>query len=479
MTQIENNAHLSVPVEEMKKQREYATLTKSILLARSPSKRPFAFVRTFGCQGNVADSERIKGMLIEMGYGLTETVEEADLAIFNTCAVREHAQDRVFGNVGALKPLKEKKPHLFIALCGCMMQQPHVTEKIKQSFSFVDLVFGVHVLHKLPEFLYLAMSKGQRMYEISQTDGLLAEGIKVHRDSTFKAWVPIMYGCDNYCSYCVVPYVRGREKSRKFEDVMEEVKGIIASGYKEITLLGQNVNSYGKNIDSDIDFSKLLESINSIEGDFLLRFMTSNPRDCSPKLLDTMAACEKVAKHLHLPFQSGNNRILKAMNRGYTREQYLAVVEYARRAMPDLSITSDVIVGFPGESYEEFCDTLSLVEQVRFTSLFTFIYSPREGTQAATMQDDVTREEKVNWFTQLTKMQEVIAGERTASMKGKTFSVLCESESKPGTGILTGRTQGNIIIEFPAALEEIGTYKDIYVTESKTWILKGIPTNYG
>lgn len=475
MIQIKNKINISIPEEEMEKQREYTMLAKTILYSRNASKQPLAFVRTFGCQGNVSDSERIKGMLIDMGYGLTDTVEEADLAIFNTCAVRERAQDRVFGNVGSLKPLKDKNPRLVIALCGCMMQQQYIIDKIQESYSFVDLVFGTHVLHKMPEFLYTVISKGKKMYEISQTEGLIAEGIALHRDSSFKAWLPIMYGCDNYCSYCIVPYVRGRERSRKFEDVMDEARSLIAAGYKEITLLGQNVNSYGKNMYTDIDFSKLLLSINAIQGDFLIRFMTSTPRDCNHRLLDTMAACEKVAKHIHLPFQSGNNRVLEAMNRGYTREEYLELIEYARQVMPGISVTSDVIVGFPGESYEEFCDTLSLVEKVRFTSLYTFIYSPRRGTLAATMQDDATREEKVRWFKMLAKLQERIAGERTASMKGKTVRVLCESESKPGSGILTGRTQGNIIIEFPAAAENVGTYLDVFVTEAKTWILKGIP----
>lgn len=472
---IKNKINLSISEEKIEKQREYTALAKIILLARNNSKHPLAYVRTFGCQGNVSDSERIKGMLIDMGYALTETVEEADLAVLNTCAVRERAQDRVFGNVGALKPLKDKNPHLIIALCGCMMQQQYIVDQIQESYSFVDLVFGTHVLHKMPEFLYTVMSKGQKIYDISQTGGLIAEGLALRRDSAFKAWLPIMYGCDNYCSYCIVPYVRGRERSRKIEDVMDEAMGLIASGYKEITLLGQNVNSYGKNLYSDIDFSTLLEKINAIQGDFIIRFMTSTPRDCNRRLLDTMAACEKVARHIHLPFQSGNNRVLKAMNRGYAREEYIELIEYARQVMPDVSITSDVIVGFPGESDEEFCDTLSLVEKVRFTSLYTFIYSPRQGTAAAAMQDDASHEEKVDRFKMLTKLQEGIAGERTASMKGKTLRVLCESESKPGSGILTGRTQGNIIIEFPATLEHIGTYLDVLVIEAKTWILKGIP----
>ncbi|MBR4765842.1 MAG: tRNA (N6-isopentenyl adenosine(37)-C2)-methylthiotransferase MiaB, partial [Clostridia bacterium] len=428
-----------------------------------------AYVHTYGCQGNVADGERIEGMLIEMGCDLTDDVNTADLILFNTCAIREHAEDRLYGNVGALKVLKKQKPELKIILCGCMMQQPHAADKIKKSYSFVDIVFGTHVLYKLPEILYKSFSTGKRIFEISESDGVIAENLPVHHDSSFKAWLPIMYGCNNFCSYCVVPYVRGRERSRNPKDIIEEAKCLVKQGYKDITLLGQNVNSYGKG--TDYNFARLLREINDIEGDFLIRFMTSHPKDCTFELLDTMAQCNKVAKHLHLPFQSGNNRILREMNRGYTREKYLELLDYAYKVMPDLSVTADVIVGFPGETYEEFLDTVSLVEEAKFTSMYTFIFSSRPGTKAAEMPDPVSREEKGKWFSELLKVQENEADKRTASMVGKTYRVLCEGFNK--NGLIEGRTQGNVIIEFSGSSGLIGSFVNVKVTESLVWILKG------
>lgn len=474
--QTKNN-NIVISREELEKQNEYSSLTKKVLSSRFLLKQPLAYVRTFGCQGNVADGERLKGMLCEMGFDLTETLECADVVLLNTCAIREHAEDRVFGNVGALKHLKESNPSAIIALCGCMMQQEHVAEKIKKSYSFVDLVFGTHVIHKLPELIFRCVSGEQRIFDLPDSEGLIAEGLPTRRDSGFKAWLPIMYGCNNFCSYCVVPLVRGRERSREPEAVLSEAKELVAAGFKEITLLGQNVNSYGKGLETGDDFSDLLCELNAIDGDFILRFMTSNPKDCSKKLLDTMAKCDKVAKHLHLPFQSGNNRVLDAMNRGYTREQYIELLNYARKVMPDLSITSDVIVGFPGEEYEEFCDTLSLVEQAKFTSLFTFIFSAREGTAAANLTDIINHAEKVSWFKELTSMQEIIAGQRTASMKGKVYRVLCEAETKPGKETISGRTESNVIIEFAAPLDFIGSFQNVIVTEPLTWIVKGELTN--
>jgi len=475
----ENNKQRNklIAQEELEKQREYAELNGKLLVARFYPKQPLAYVRTFGCQGNVSDGERLKGMLCEMGFELTEKLEDSDLVLLNTCAIREHAEDRVFGNVGALKHLKESKPGVIIALCGCMMQQEHIAEKIKKSYSFVDLVFGTHVIHKLPELVFRIVSGEQRIFDLPDSDGFIAEGLPARRDSKFKAWLPIMYGCNNFCSYCVVPFVRGRERSREPDAVIKEAKELIAQGYKEITLLGQNVNSYGKDFDSDIEFSNLLQRLNGIDGDFIIRFMTSNPKDCTRKLLDTMAVSDKVAKHLHLPFQSGNNRVLEAMNRGYSREQYLELVAYARKVMPGLSITSDVIVGFPGESYEEFRDTLSLVEKAEFTSLFTFIFSAREGTAAAALPDTIGHAEKVKWFKELTLLQERISAERTAAMKGKEFMVLCEKEIKKGESIISGRTEGNVIIEFPAPLDVIGSFQNVTVTEPLTWMVKGVLAN--
>ncbi len=461
---------VAVPEEELLRQKEYTQLVRSIIEQRY-SDAPKAFVHTYGCQGNVADGERLKGMLEAMGYEMTEELSGADLVLYNTCAIREHAEDRVFGNVGALKSMKNANRDMKILLCGCMMQQEHVAEKIKKSYPFVDMVFGTHVIHKLPEFLYISFSRGKKIYELPECDGVIAEDLPVHRDSDFKAWLPVMYGCNNFCSYCIVPYVRGRERSRDPKVIIEEAKQLVAQGYKEITLLGQNVNSYGKYPDYGCNFASLLRELNSIEGDFIIRFMTSHPKDCTYELLDTMAECKKVAKHLHLPFQSGSNRVLDAMNRRYTREKYLDLLNYAYSVMPELSVTSDVIVGFPGETYEEFLETVSLVEKAKFTSMYTFIFSSREGTVASKMPDPVSREEKGKWFKELLDAQEKIAAVRTASMVGKTYRVLCESVAK--NGLIEGRTQGNIIIEFPADTSVIGSFREVEVTESLTWILRG------
>ena len=467
-----NNSKFSVPQEELDKQKEYMNLVRTVISSRYPVEAPKAFVHTYGCQGNVADSERILGMLEEMGYSFCDTPEEADLVLYNTCAIREHAEDRVFGNVGALKPIKKQNSDMIIALCGCMMQQQSVADRIKNSFSFVDLVFGTHVTYKFPEFMYRRLCTGKRVFDITDSDGNIVEGLPVKREGTLRAWIPIMYGCNNFCSYCIVPYVRGRERSRDFDCVIAEVKEVIAAGYKEITLLGQNVNSYNKDLDESKRFPALLKAISEIEGDFIVRFMTSHPRDCTKELLDVMASSDKIAKHLHLPFQSGNDRVLKEMNRHYDREKYLSLIDYAYKVMPELSITSDVIVGFPGETYEEFCDTLSLIDRVKYTSLFTFIFSARPGTKAYSMPDPVSRDEKGKWFKELTDLQEKIAGERTANMKGRTYRVLVEGKAK-GDGMLSGRTGGNIIIEFPGDESLIGEFIDVTVTNPRTWIVYG------
>lgn len=454
-------------------QNEYTELIRVLLSEKYPTAPPKAFVHTYGCQGNVADSERIKGMLYEMGYAFTEDKEDADFVLFNTCAVREHAEDRVFGNVGALKPIKTEKRDMIIALCGCMMQQQHVADKIKKSYPFVNLVFGTFAISRFPELLYKALRGGKRVFELTETKGDVAEGLPVYRDSSFKAWLPIMYGCNNFCTYCIVPYVRGRERSRKTEDILAEAKEIISSGVKEITLLGQNVNSYGKNSEDGVNFPKLLRLINDLPGDFKIRFMTSHPKDCTKELLDAMAQCEKVARHLHLPFQSGSNSVLKAMNRSYTREKYLELIKYAREVMPDISLTSDIIVGFPGETYEEFLETVSLIEEVKFTSLFTFIYSPRKGTVAAELPDPVSYREKSKWFSELLKAQEKIASERSANMVGKVYEVLVENETKERDGALTGRTGGNINIDFKGDPSLVGTYQKVKITKALNWILSG------
>lgn len=459
--------------EELAEQGEYVAKTNSVLTSRY-TERPLACVVTYGCQQNVADSEHIKGMLDEMGYDFTDDRQKAKLVIFNTCAVREHAEDRVFGNVGALKKYKLANPDVIIALCGCMMQQKHIADKIKESFPFVDLVFGTHVVHKLPQLLFTALTRRKRVFELPDIDGVIAEGVPVKRDNERKAWIPIMYGCNNFCSYCVVPYVRGRERSRNAEDVINEFKSLVDEGYKEITLLGQNVNSYGKDLNPRVTFAQLLRTLNDLDGDFRIRFMTSHPKDCTKELLETMASCDKVATHLHLPFQSGNDRVLKAMNRSYDRARYLELINYAKELMGDeLSITSDIIVGFPGETYEEFLDTVSLVKEIKATSLFTFIYSPRVGTPAAEMDDPVSYDEKSKWLRELLEVQEKISAQQMALHKGKTFKCFVVGRGKTGDNYLAARTDGNLIIEFVGGERLIGTFQNIKVTEPMTFVLKG------
>jgi len=459
---------VTVSAEQLDQQQEYAA-TLAELLGQKYSEPPRAFVRTYGCQANEADSERMAGQLLQCGFALTKDPEEAQLILFNTCAVREHAEDRVFGNVGRLKQRRQSDKSLRIGLCGCMVQQEHVAEKLRESFSFVDLLFGTHAVHRLPELLYRMYSTGRRVFEITDEPGSIAEGLPVQRDSGFKAFVPIMHGCDNFCSYCVVPLVRGRERSRDPELILQEVRELVAAGYKEITLLGQNVNSYNS---GNYDFTRLLRELDEIEGDYWLRFMTSHPKDCSCELLDVMAQGRHIARHLHLPVQSGNDRVLTEMNRKYTTGHYIALADYARKVMPDILLSSDIIVGFPGESYEEFRGTLELVERVGFASLFTFIFSPREGTAAAKLDDLVPREEKVRWFEQLTALQDRIGHALCAKMIGQTVRVLCEGQGKR-LG-LAGRTQGNQIVEFDGPEELIGQFVTVTITQAKKWHLDAI-----
>lgn len=453
------------------KQNEYISLIAEIMEIRKRGEKPLAYIRTYGCQQNVADSEKIKGMLANAGFGFVDAPDDADFILFNTCAVREHAEDRVFGNVGALKSLKRRHPQILIALCGCMMEQEHIANRIYKSFPFVGLVFGTHSLHHFPELVYNALVNGKRIFERGNDDNKLYEGMPVKRDGTFKGWLPIMYGCNNFCTYCIVPYVRGRERSREKNVIVSEAREMIADGYKDITLLGQNVNSYGKTIENGVNFSQLLKEIDSIDGDYWLRFMTSHPKDCSKELIDTIANGTHISRHLHLPFQSGSDRILKAMNRHYDRKKYMEIINYAKEKIDGLSLTSDIIVGFPGETYEDFKETLSLIREVEFTSLFTFIFSPRVGTPAAKMDDSVPYSEKSKWFQELLAVQEEIAAKRCASMVGNVEKVLVEDEGK--NGILNGRTSGNIIVELEAPKDTIGTFQNVKITNARNWILKG------
>ncbi len=440
---------------------------------------PVAWVDTYGCQQNEADSEVIRGMLREMGYGFTESEAEADLIVVNTCAVRGHAELRVLGNVGALSHTKRARPNQRIVLCGCMVQQEHMREKIKKSFPYVDLVFGPHELWRFPELLerMLRPHRG-RIFEARQIDGERVEGLPVLHAEGVRAWLPIMSGCNNFCSYCIVPYVRGRERSRRPEVILAEARRLVEAGYQEIYLLGQNVNSYGKDLEGNEDFAYLLREIDRMEGEFVIRFMTSHPKDATERLFETMAACPKVERHIHLPFQSGNDRVLKAMNRGYTGEIYRAKVACARSLMPDIALTSDVIVGFPGETDEEFEDTLRLVEELRFDMLFTFLYSPRVGTPAAAMPDPFTREEKQARFDRLLQAQNRISAEMQAAHVGKTYRILIDGEGdRPGR--LTARSSHNRLIHLEGDKALIGSFRNARITDSTTWSLSAVLTDNG
>ncbi len=436
-------------------------------------RRPLALVDTYGCQQNEADSEKLRGYLAEMGYGFTQDEFQADVIVVNTCAVREHAEMRVLGNVGALNHAKKAHPGQIVAVCGCMVQQEHMAEKIKHSYPVVDLVFGPHELWRFPELLQRVMQKHKRVFAAERSFGAVAEGIPQYREGKVKGWLSIMYGCNNFCTYCVVPYVRGRERSREPEEVLREARELVEAGYKDITLLGQNVNSYGKDLASPVDFADLLRMVNDIPGDFLIRFMTSHPKDATEKLFRTMAECEKCAHHLHLPVQSGSDRILKAMNRSYTREKYLTQVALARQYMPDLVLTTDIIVGFPGETEEDFADTLSLCGEVRYDAMFTFIYSKRVGTPAASMPDPFTRAEKQAHFDALTELANRISGEKHREYEGKTLRVLVDGETGRTPYNLSARTNGGRLVHLQGDPSLIGQFIEVNITDSNTWALYG------
>ena len=436
-------------------------------------RKPLAMVDTYGCQQNEADSERLRGYLDNMGYGFTDDETKADLVVVNTCAIREHAEMRVLGNVGQLTHTKAKNPDQIIAVCGCMVQQPHMAEKLKKSYPIVDLVFGPHELWRFPELLLEQMTKKKRIFAVDDTPGVVYEGIPHRRDSQVKAWLSIMYGCNNFCSYCVVPYVRGRERSRRPEEIIAEARQLVADGYKEITLLGQNVNSYGKDLDDPMDFADLIRAINAIPGDFVIRFMTSHPKDATEKLFRTMAECEKCAHQLHLPVQAGNDRVLKAMNRHYDRAKYLEEVALARQYMPDLVLTTDIIVGFPGETDEEFEDTLSLVAEVGYDSMFTFIFSPRKGTPAYDMPDPYTRQQKQVRFDRLLELANTISAEKHKAYEGRTLRVLIDGTSDSQGYNLSARTDGGRLVHLQGDPSLIGRFAEVKITGSNTWALYG------
>lgn len=431
-----------------------------------------AFVLTFGCQQNEADSEKIAGLCAAMGYGITSVPEDADLIMVNTCAIREHAEQKALSIVGQYKHLKAKKPTLVIGVCGCMVTQEHRKDEIKHRYPYVDFVFGTSSLHRFPQLLCEKLEKGKRLFCPEETEYLVAEGLPIRRESDYRAWVSIMYGCNNFCSYCIVPYVRGRERSRELGEIVKEVEGLVKEGYRDITLLGQNVNSYGKDSGGAYDFADLLSELDKIDGDYLLRFMTSHPKDASRKLIDVMASSKHIARQFHLPMQSGSDAILKAMNRHYDTARYLDTVDYMREKMPDVTLTSDIIVGFPGESEADFEGTLAMLERVKFDMLYSFIYSPRKGTPAAEMEQ-IPPEIKSARFERLLAVQNAIALEKNQPLIGKTLRVLCDGVSKNNPALYSGRTEGNKIAFFEGTPADTGKYIDFVADRADAFALYG------
>lgn len=455
---------------EMEKQRDF--IQKIRMENTLANRRPLAFVETYGCAQNENDSEHLKGMLSDMGYGFCDSAENADLVLYNTCAVRENAELRVFGNLGALKHFKRKKPSMIIGVCGCMIQQEHIAEQIKKKYKHVDMVFGTHVVYRFPQILNEVLADG-RVVDIEDSEGCIFEGVTSVRDNPPLAKIPIMYGCNNFCTYCIVPYVRGRERSRTAENILNEVRDVASQGYKEVMLLGQNVNSYGKDLDDGLTFARLLSEVCKVEGIERVRFMTSHPKDISDELIEVMARETKICKQLHLPVQCGSDRILRKMNRSYNREKYLEIVRKVREKMPDIVLTSDVIVGFPGETNEDFEDTMSILAEVEYDMIFSFIYSKRKGTPAAEMEDCLTTEEKHRNFERMVEFQNEISKKKNDRYFGKTEKVLVEGPSKTNPEFLCGRTDGGKIVNFRGSEDMVGKIIDIKITEVKTWSLIG------
>ncbi len=470
MKRMEKAAPRMAMPEELETQKQY---TEKVRHAVEMTDAPKACVVTYGCQQNEADSERIAGILNEMGYEKTEDVKKADIIIVNTCAVRDHAEKKALSITGGYKHLKQKKPSLIIGVCGCMVSKSDMSDKIKESYPYIDLVFGTENLWKLPEMMYRVMKEDKRMFFPNLGEPVVAEGIPVLRESGYKAWVSIMYGCNNFCTYCIVPYVRGRERSRRPEDILAEIRELVHAGYKEITLLGQNVNSYGKEFGTECDFAELLSRICEIEGDFLIRFMTSHPKDASKKLIDVMAANDKIAKHFHLPVQSGSDRILKEMNRHYDRESYLSLIRYMREKMPNVCISTDIIVGFPGETEEDFEDTLSIVKEVGYDMMYSFIYSKRTGTPAAEMENQIPEEITGKRFPRLIEIQNEISLIKNQPYEGQTVRILVDGRSKNNPEKFSGRTEGNKIVLFDGDDSMTGNFVMVHIKEAHTFALMG------
>ncbi len=463
------NHTVRITEEELQQQRDYAKRVRSLIL-------PFAkkaFVQTFGCQQNEADSERLCGMLCEMGYSITKDEQEADLILINTCAVREHAELKALSITGNFKHLKANKPDMLIGICGCMVTQEHRKNDIKQRYPYVDFLFGTSMLYRLPEILFHTMHEHKRTFWLDDSDGNIAEGLPVYRNSSFQAWVSIMYGCNNFCTYCIVPYVRGRERSRYPEHILAEVKTLVEAGYKEITLLGQNVNSYGKDLNLSYDFSDLLAEIDKIEGDYQIRFMTSHPKDASQKLFDTMRHARHIAHHFHLPLQSGSDAVLARMNRHYTQRQFIEKATALREAIPDIGLTTDIIVGFPGETEEDFEKTMSVLREIRFDNIYSFQYSKRNGTPAASMAEQVPSDVTNRRFSKMLQVQNQIAKEKNEAHLHQPVRVLVEGVSKSDSDKLTGRTAQNRLVHFTGPISIIGSFQTVRIDHVDSFSMLG------
>lgn len=462
-------------LEESKKQLKIMLKIKDLLLSEElkTGKRRSYFVFTSGCQMNAHDSEKLAGMLETMGYIAAETEEKADFVIYNTCCIRENAEEKIFGRLGRLKFYKNKRPELKIAVCGCMTQQDTVIEKMKKSYRFIDIVFGTFNLHRLPELILTSMNSDRTVFDIWKEERGIIEDIPMLHENNIKASVNIMYGCDNFCSYCIVPYVRGRERSREPSEVLAEIKKLVDKGAKEITLLGQNVNSYGKNLQNPISFASLLRQVNEISGLERIRFMTSHPKDISDELIKTMSECSKLGSYIHLPFQSGSTEILRRMNRRYSKEHYLEIVEKVRKAVPNIHISTDIIVGFPGETEQDFQETLDVCKKARFSAAYTFIYSKRTGTPAAIMDDQVSEEIIKDRFQRLLDTLKPITHEINEAQFGNTVDVLVEEINNKEGGLLSGRAENNTLVHFSGSEELIGKIIPIKITKNKTFYLLG------
>ena len=473
-TNLDINLSDNIPEDETG--RQYYYIEKARLYVQELSQRigrPLTFcVTTFGCQMNARDSEKLRGILKEIGY-LEAEEETADFVIYNTCTVRENANTRVYGRLGQLKPRKKQNPYMMIGLCGCMMQEPEVIEKLKKSYSFVDIIFGTHNIFKFAELIVQRFSSGKPVIDIWESTDAIVEDLPNQRKYSFKSGINIMFGCNNFCSYCIVPYVRGRERSREPQAILREIRRLADDGVVEIMLLGQNVNSYGKTLDHPVTFAELLTEIEKIDKIKRIRFMTSHPKDLSDELIEVMSRSTKICRHLHLPVQSGSSRILQKMNRRYTKEQYLELTEKIRKAVPGISLTTDIIVGFPGETEEDFQETLDLVRKVRYDSAFTFIYSRRTGTPAANMEDQVPEDVVKNRFQRLLKEVQDIASEVCAVHEGTTQEALVESLSEHDPSMVTGRLSNNLLVHFPGGEELIGKLVPVYLKECKGFYYLG------